>query len=315
MPPREPDADRAPSAAAHAAAAPPARHLPRAYALAAALVTAACGRTVGQQAPAGLSEQLRAACTPGALGRVNVGPAVVLVAAPRSADLVAVSPERPQLADALAAAVADTPSFAFNVQFQTTSSNFEQTRGATLQGDLPLHPLPPDDLTRSKPDAFATFEALEPAQLRLVPGSPAPTVPGRRFAMGGLIAARAGGRTVESWYVTGQEEGHAFVAQAKGKLMLALGSPSGCVAVLAHPNVDLDGFTASANQADADARALLTFSGWTRVFADAGYADVLIFDSGISPHLVVHGEQGLEVLVPMDPSARAILRYGARIGW
>jgi hypothetical protein len=269
-------------------------------------------------APVDVADRLRAACAAGGSHRMDVGPAVILVTVPRGAELVTRSPDHPTLEEALNHSVRSGRSLAFNVQFQTVASDFRQTRGATLEGDTPLHPLPSDDPTLRSPSDFATLEAIgpEPVRLRLVRGPPEPRVEGRVFAMGGLFPLREAGMNVDSWYVDGQEEGHAFVAQAKGKMLLALGNARGCVAVAAHPNVVLDGATAWQMQQNADEVGLLTFSAWRDLLGSAGFADILALDSGISPHLVVSGEAGEpEVLVHMDPSAVPVLRYGARIAW
>lgn len=270
--------------------------------------------------PAELPDRLRAACA--AIGpatpyqRLDVGPARVLVTVPRDATLVTPSPEHPTLPDALAAAVADGRSVAFNVQFQTIDSNFRQTRGATLVGDAPLHAVPDDDPTRKAPQDFATFSALAPPpRLTLTSGPPPASLPGRRFAMGGLFGLRLGGTNVASWYLDGQESGHAFAAQSKGKMLFATGHSSGCVAIVAHSNQALTASNALTLQAEANAAGLLTFSAWRDALGAAGFGDVAAFDSGISPHLVMSGTAGPEVLVRMDDSAVPVLRYGARVSW
>ena len=270
--------------------------------------------------PTDLADRLRGACAAIRSDlpwqRLDVGPARVVITIPRDATLVTLSPEHPTLPDALAAAVADGHSVAFNVQFQTIDSNFRDTRGATLVGDAPLHAVPEGDPTRKAPQDFVTFSALAPPpQLTITAGPPPASLTGRRFAMGGLFGLRLRGVNIASWYLDGQESGHAFAAQTKGKMLFATGHSSGCVAIVAHSNQALTGSNALTLQAEADAAGLLTFSAWRDALGAAGFGDVAAFDSGISPHLVMSGATGPEVLVPMDPSAVPVLRYGARVSW
>lgn len=276
---------------------------------------AACG-PAAPPPPSPAPSRIAAACDdPSGLHRLAFGPAHVFVLRPTGGALVEAG--KGTLADALSAAVEGRRSVAVNAQFQTLKSDFRDTRGATLRGDAPLHPLPPDDPTLAAPADYATLEAVgaEPFVVRAYAGPPTPQVPGRLFAMGGLFPLRLRGQDVDHWFVDGQERGQPFVAQAQGKMLVATGHATGCIAIVAHADLPLTEVVASSFQAQAGELPPRTFSAWVDDLGHAGFSDVLALDSGISPHLVWADGAAATEAVRMADQAVPILRYGMRLDW
>lgn len=261
---------------------------------------------------------LRTACeqlsTPTDAVHLSLGGAEVVVIRPRDAQLVT-APKGASMADTLHEAARGERRVAFNGQFQTLATDFRQTRGETWRGTDRIQ-VPADGPTHVAPMDFATLDVVGQdgaVRLDIYRGPPTPEVADRRMAMGGLFPLLLHGKPVESWFVSGQEEGHRFVAQDQGKMLLAT-SPT-CTVIVSQEKRDEPVLLPQRSQNAADAAGRQTFSEWIADFAAAGFTDAVALDCGVSAHLEFSEHDKPTTLVHMKPVIERSLRYAAVLSW